>query len=64
MLPWQRKQPKRYDIGEGEGHIVKDVETGNQLVYLEAMDLLMNGIKYRFQTAWIPDLLKTGGTVG
>ena len=27
LLPRQRKQSKRYDIGEGKGHAVEDVET-------------------------------------
>ena len=49
MLPRHRKRPRRYEIGEGEGHAVEDVETWYQLVSLEAMDMLINGIKDLFQ---------------
>ena len=49
MLPKHRKWPKTYDIGEVEGHAVEDIEIRSQLLYFEAMDLFINGIKDRFQ---------------
>ena len=49
MLPRYRKRPKRYEIGEGEGHAVEDVETRYRLVYFEALDLLTIGIRDCFQ---------------
>ena len=45
-MPRHRKRPKRYEIGEGVGDAVEDVETRYRVVYFEALDLF---IKYRFQ---------------
>ena len=49
VLPRHRKRPKRYKIGEGGGYAVEDVETRYRVVYFEALDLLINGIKDCFQ---------------
>ena len=49
VVPRHRKRPMRYEIGEGDGHVVKDAETRYRFIYYEGLDLLINGIKDRFQ---------------
>ena len=47
-LPRRRKAPKRYEIGEGEGYHSPTVSEHYRRLYFEAIDLVISGIKNRF----------------
>ena len=48
VLPHRTKAPKRYRIGTGEGSNPERVEDYYRHVYFEALDLIINCIKNRF----------------
>ena len=48
MLPRQRKQPGRYKDGASEGEFPESVEDLYRRIYFEALDLVVCGIKERF----------------
>ena len=48
VLPRQRKRPRRYEDGSAEGAFPDKVEDLYRVVYFEAIDLIVNCIKDRF----------------
>ena len=48
MFPRQRKQPRRYEDGMNEGEFPESVEDLYRHMYFEALDLVVCGIKGRF----------------
>ena len=48
VLPRQRKRPRRYEDGSEEGAFPDKVEDLYRVVYFEAIDLIVNCIKDRF----------------
>lgn len=48
VIPRQRKQPRRYEDGASEGDVVEGVEDFYRRTHYEALDLLICGIKERF----------------
>ena len=48
MFPRQRKQPRRYEDGMSEGEFPESVEDLYRRMYFEALDLVVCGIKGRF----------------
>ena len=47
VLPRQRKRPRRYETGT-EGSFPQTVEDLYRIAYYEALDLIIGGIKSRF----------------
>ena len=47
-LPRQRKRPRRYEDGASEGDVPESVENFYKRIYYEALDLIICGIKQRF----------------
>ena len=48
VLPRQRKTPRRYDYGTAEGDFPTDVQALYRPIFFEALDLVISGIKARF----------------
>ena len=48
VLPRQRKTPRRYDCGTAEGDFPTDVQALYRPIFFEALDLVISGIKARF----------------
>ena len=48
VLPRQRKTPRRYDYGTAEGETPTDVQALYRPIFFEALDLVISGIKARF----------------
>ena len=48
VLPRRRKRPQRYEEGTSDGHHPREVEYLYRPIYYEALDLITNGIKQRF----------------
>jgi len=48
VIPRQRKRPRRYEDGASEGDVVESVEDFYRRTYYEVLDLLICGIKERF----------------
>ena len=48
VLPRQRKRPRRYEDGASEGDFPESVESLYRHTYYEALDLIVSGIKARF----------------
>ena len=48
VLPRQRKRPRRYEDGSSEGDFPESVESLYRHTYYEALDLIVSGIKARF----------------
>jgi hypothetical protein len=47
-LPRQRRIPRRYDEGSANADFPSTTENHYKRIYFEALDLVMNGIKNRF----------------
>lgn len=47
-LPRQRKRPRRYDEGQSDGNFPHAVQDHYKRIYFEVLDLVINGIKNRF----------------
>ena len=45
VLPRQRKRPRRYEDDSAEGEFPDKIEDLYRVVYFEAIDLIVNGIK-------------------
>ena len=48
VLPRKRKAPKRIEIGDGDGYHTDNIEDYYGVQYFEAIDLVLTGIKDRF----------------
>ncbi len=48
VLPRRRKRPRRYEDGASEGDVPESVESLYRRTYYEALDLIIRGIKERF----------------
>ena len=48
VLPRRRKRPLRYEEGTSDGHHPREVEDLYRPIYYEALDLITNAIKRRF----------------
>ena len=48
ILPWLWKRPRRYEESTQEEHFPGSVEDFYQPIYVEALDVAINGIQKRF----------------
>ena len=57
VLPRQRKRPRRYEHGASEGDFSESVECLYRRTYYEVLDLIVSGIKARFDQPGINCIL-------